>query len=77
MSDWDKVKVGTPITGFDAHNILQTDNLVVVALGHSWAVLQDRESGKMCPCILEPLDNFMIGEHLYDEDGSMIANVEE
>lgn len=77
MSDWDKLKIGTKVTGFSAFDTEHHDNLIVVAVGSNWAVLCHGVGGQICSAVLEPDDGFLIGEHLYDEDGSLIANVEE
>jgi hypothetical protein len=72
MSNWKDVKVGSPITGITAHGSNTVDNFRVEALGYDWAVLRHKDASLLCPAILEPDDDFIIGEHIYDEDGSMI-----
>lgn len=67
MTNWVKLKVGTPITGFDALTTGYFQNLQVVGLGHDWAVLRDEE-GVIAPCVLEPKDTFSIGRHEFNEE---------
>jgi hypothetical protein len=67
LTRWNKLSIGTPITGFCAHGIGHIDNMQIVAIGYDWAVLRVIDSGRMVPCILEPDDTFLIGEHEWDE----------
>lgn len=67
LARWNKLQIGTPITGFSGYNTNCIDNLQVISVGYDWAVLRNLENGNVCRCILEPDDDFLIGEHLWNE----------
>lgn len=73
MNKFYKLKIGTPITGWDIHFY---DNYVVVCLGYNWAVLTDESGRNIASTVLQPTDDFLIGEHKYCMETERMALVE-
>lgn len=76
MSDWERVKLGTNITGFEGGGSLY-DNYEVVGLGVDWAVLRSKGGSNVCEMVLEPTDRYEIGYHGFDGSNCGLVLIEE
>lgn len=77
MAKWEKVKLGTNITGFEGDGDTYYVNFEVVGLGVDWAVLRNKSDGVICWMVLEPTDRYEIGYHGFDGSNCGLVLIEE